>query len=302
MQNYREIPVTPNLEEQFDYPVNNFLYDCWVDDYSELKDNTLNCHWHDSFEFGYVLSGSFDYFINGTHFKLKKGDGFFINARILHMAIADNQEKENQIFGFLFPHTLLTQGSPQLVEKYFQPIIESSIQGFHLQRTTDSHKQLLHSIQSGHRLTPDTPYFELEAINQASKVWKLVVEYVDTQNPMIQAPNRSKEQETKAILSYIYQNYANKFTIDELCKQIGISRSECFRCFKKFTNKKPMEYINEYRLFQASKLLKLSTLSIEEITKKCGFSTSSYFGKQFKELYGVTPLHYRKNNKLKTYF
>ncbi|HPJ00729.1 MAG TPA: helix-turn-helix transcriptional regulator [Enterococcus sp.] len=83
---------------------------------------------------------------------------------------------------------------------------------------------------------------------------------------------------------------------------MGVSRSECFRCFKKFTNKKPMEYINEYRLFQASKLLKLTPLSIEEITKKCGFSTSSYFGKQFKEVYGVTPLHYRKNNKLKTYF
>ena len=74
MQNHREIPVTPNLKEQFDYPVNNFLYNCWVDDYSELKDDTLNCHCHDSFEFGYVLSGSLDYFINGTHSKLKKGN------------------------------------------------------------------------------------------------------------------------------------------------------------------------------------------------------------------------------------
>ena len=60
-----------------------------------------------------------------------------------------------------------------------------------------------------------------------------------------------------------------------------ISRSECFRYFKKFINKNPMEFTNEFRLSKASELLLETDKSIEFISSSCGFNSSSYFCKIF---------------------
>ena len=72
-----------------------------------------------------------------------------------------------------------------------------------------------------------------------------------------------------------------------------LSRSECFRCFKQFTHKTPTEYINEYRLTHAVRMLTESSASISDISCACGFSSSSYFCKLFKKMYNVTPMQYR---------
>jgi len=98
----------------------------------------------------------------------------------------------------------------------------------------------------------------------------------------------------KEILSYIHENFSESITVDKLSKHVNISRTECFRSFKQFTNKKPVEYINEYRLYRAAKMLMESGLSITEIALRCGFNNSAYFGKQFKRAYGVSPGNYRQ--------
>ncbi len=304
MQNYREIPVTDFLEEEFAYPIADFPFDIWIDDYSELKNHTLNCHWHDFFEFGYVLSGSFDYFINGTHFKLAAGDAVFIHARALHMAIADNTQPENKIFGFLFHHSLLTGLVPFLFAKFFEPLTVTGIQGFKICSTSKNGQALIQEIHDCMQLDVQQAHAELTIIAHMSQVWQAILDFVASEPEALicTTDKRGKESETKAILSYIYQNYQQKFTIDDMCQAIGISRSECFRCFKKFTHQKPMTYVNEYRLFQAEKALRETNAAIERIAETCGFASTSYFSKQFKERYQLTPLQYRKNSKLRTYF
>ena len=96
------------------------------------------------------------------------------------------------------------------------------------------------------------------------------------------------------MISYIQEHFADNIAIRDLTEYAHVSRSECFRSFRRYTGKKPMEYINEYRLIQAAGLLKESDLSVAEIGSACGFGSSSYFGKLFKEKYGVPPLGYRQ--------
>ena len=93
---------------------------------------------------------------------------------------------------------------------------------------------------------------------------------------------------------YIHEHYKEKITIEDIAAQMNISRSECFRCFKRLTNKRPIEYINEYRLLKASQLLSESEKSIFKIYTECGFESASYFGRKFKEVYGIAPVKYRK--------
>jgi transcriptional regulator GlxA family with amidase domain len=60
----------------------------------------------------------------------------------------------------------------------------------------------------------------------------------------------------------------------------------------------PNEYVKQYRLQVAARLLTDSNESITNIAQTCGFGTSSFFGKIFRGSYQMTPLEYRKKNQV----
>ena len=61
-------------------------------------------------------------------------------------------------------------------------------------------------------------------------------------------------------------------------------------------NQTPLEYVMEYRLNTAKQLLDDTKMSITDISYHCGFSSNAYFGKIFREKYGMTPLQYLNRN------
>lgn len=86
-------------------------------------------------------------------------------------------------------------------------------------------------------------------------------------------------------------------TVNDLAKQLKISREYLSRQFKKTLNTSPYQYILRHRLSSAVALINNSTLSIKEIAFKLGFSSTTAFGRQFKQIYGITPSSLRRNNK-----
>lgn len=67
---------------------------------------------------------------------------------------------------------------------------------------------------------------------------------------------------------------------------------------KGITGQTPNEFLSTVRLKRAAFLLRSDlTLSISEISDKTGFSSPRYFGRCFKEAYGVSPLGYRNRGK-----
>ncbi|HRP92392.1 MAG TPA: helix-turn-helix transcriptional regulator, partial [Ignavibacteriaceae bacterium] len=61
-------------------------------------------------------------------------------------------------------------------------------------------------------------------------------------------------------------------------------------------NQSTTEFIRNYRLQLAAELLKQDTGNIAEISNQVGFGSQAYFTKLFQELYGVTPLEYKKQH------
>lgn len=84
------------------------------------------------------------------------------------------------------------------------------------------------------------------------------------------------------------------FGIDEICREIGLSRANFYRKVKVITNLSPVEMIRNIRLETAARLLKESSLSISEIAFKVGFNNHSYFTSCFKTLYGISPTEYQE--------
>jgi len=76
---------------------------------------------------------------------------------------------------------------------------------------------------------------------------------------------------------------------------MALGRSKLYLKIKGVTGLTPNDFIQNIRLKHAAMLLKTEhELNISDITYRLGFSTPRYFSKCFKELFGISPLHYRK--------
>ena len=97
----------------------------------------------------------------------------------------------------------------------------------------------------------------------------------------------------KNILMYIQEHYAEKITLADIAATANICQSECCRFFKKHMNESLFDYLLSFRIEKSLPLLVDQQLSITEISNLCGFSSSSYYTKVFREHMGCTPTAYQ---------
>ena len=81
----------------------------------------------------------------------------------------------------------------------------------------------------------------------------------------------------------------SEFGIVQLCRAIGLSRSQLFRKLKALTGKSASLVIRSIRLQRARKLLQTTDLNVSEVAYEVGFKDLAYFSKCFLEEYGETP-------------
>ena len=82
--------------------------------------------------------------------------------------------------------------------------------------------------------------------------------------------------------------------VGEIAERLGISREHLSREVRRIHGKGPSDMIAEARIRYACHLLRMSSLSIEEVSKKCGFSSPSRFYSRFRQIMGETPRHFRE--------
>ena len=98
------------------------------------------------------------------------------------------------------------------------------------------------------------------------------------------------------INAIIEQNISNtEFSVDDFSKEANLGRTIFFKKMKGITNYSPNEYLRIIRLKKATELLKATEMNISEIAYEVGFNDPDYFGKCFKEQFGLTPRQFRKN-------
>ena len=100
------------------------------------------------------------------------------------------------------------------------------------------------------------------------------------------------------VFNHVKSNFKEEITLNEIADKVSMTVPSFCRYFKKITNKTFTQFVNEYRLVHASKLLTELPLSITEVCFESGFNNFSHFNKQFKAFTGQNPSEYR--NQLKT--
>lgn len=100
------------------------------------------------------------------------------------------------------------------------------------------------------------------------------------------------------VFNHVKINFKEDITLPEIAGMVSMTVPSFCRYFKKITNKTFTQFVNEYRLVHASKLLAEKPMSITEVCFECGFNNFSHFNKSFKAFTGQNPSEYR--NGLKT--
>jgi DNA-binding response OmpR family regulator len=103
------------------------------------------------------------------------------------------------------------------------------------------------------------------------------------------------------ILKYLDENLNNsQLSVEELSRQVGMSRSSLYNKLLELTGQTPVEFIRSVKLEKAAILLEKSDMNVAEIAYSVGFSTPNYFAKSFKAKYNMLPSEYiakvRKEN------
>lgn len=92
----------------------------------------------------------------------------------------------------------------------------------------------------------------------------------------------------------IHENIDDEqFGIPELCRAIGLSRTQVHNKMKALTGRSTSHYIRSIRLRKAKKLLETTDLNISEIAYEVGFRDPKYFSRTYREEYGHNPKEVR---------
>ena len=95
-------------------------------------------------------------------------------------------------------------------------------------------------------------------------------------------------------VSYLRHNFSYPVRIEQLARQIGVSRSYLYKAFLNCSGKSIQQYLQDLRLEEACRLLADTRRTVTDIAYSCGFPDSPSFCRIFRKVYGRTPLQFRQ--------
>ena len=137
----------------------------------------------------------------------------------------------------------------------------------------------------------------LKLIEQQEKRKKLFHKSIEITPSSITITSLDEELVKKALI-LVEENMDNsEYSVEDLSRDVGLSKSQLNRKLQSITELTPLEFIRSIRLKRAAQLLINSQYNVSEIANIVGFNTLKYFNKHFKQEFKMTPTNYRHLNR-----
>lgn len=286
----RNMEVVQNRER-------DFPYNAMAAELARYPGHGTPWHWHDHFEVSLVHSGTAEIFTQRGKLVLHEGEGYFVNANVLHLCRTQNADPQVCMHSQLFDRSLLS-GTGLIARRYIAPIENCvDLEIVKLEPDVEQHVHILEAAKAAFAAAKgDAPGYEIFVTAHLCALWGELFQLVQPEIARAQGQPREDAVRAKAMLSFIYENYMQPISVRRIADAAGICERECFRCFKQMLGTTPMLYLTEHRVAMAARALAETDASVGEIAENCGFSNSSYFGKVFRQIMHCTPVEYRKRN------
>lgn len=112
--------------------------------------------------------------------------------------------------------------------------------------------------------------------------------------PRMDTRNAKKEKVlTERFFQSVEKNFMTQRKVEFYAKELGITAKHLSLTLKKTTGRHPSDWIEEYTMLEAKKLLRNTNLTMQEISYDLDFATPSHFSRFFKNKTGKTPKEFR---------
>lgn len=267
--------------------------------YRDLVVNTESLvHKHDFIELIYVLSGSASHFIDGTEYKVTKGDLLLIDTDQVHYFRTESSVLQANMI--LLPDflskNLRSDHTALDVFAYF--LYNSEYEADDMFRTPLIHfrgndliaADSIVNTMCDEIVNKENNYAEIVS-NYLNILFYMIIRNVEDSSTHIMHDIRSI---IPGIIEYIESNSSEQITLNEIAKKYYYSPSYFSRAFKKNFGVTFSAYLQNVRIQNVIRLMQDSDLSIEEISEKIGYHDKRELYRSFKKVTGTTPSSYRK--------
>lgn len=251
-------------------------------------------HYHNFYEIIYVLEGEYSSLLENQMYHLKKGDFLLIDCNIMHRyhPMTEKDASSKRIILWITKAMLekLSDGTMDLsacfnssdTKAYHFPVYyEEMLRGFLMKlvmsELMDGQLENSKAVMDRGYLTLFFAYLNLLCSRQEY----LFKEEETTSHPLVET-----------ISSYIEAHIQENITIDELARQVHMSKYHFLRRFKELTGTTAHAFIIDKRLLHAVEGLR-NGQGITQVYQEAGFTDYSSFLRNFKNAFGVSPGKYK---------
>lgn len=223
----------------------------------------------------YILSGKGYLIINGKKFTLEAGDTYILEKGTSHTYYSDKKDPFKKIWVNFYSYS------------YGDVLKSLDLNGiYHFPKV--NLEDYFNKIFMLEKVSPNINDIAFKAYNIILQMTLHIKENLlnNSRNNIPSIVNKIKQ--------IIDDN--NKITIEELCKNLNISRPTIINLFKKYYGLTPNQYRIKNLMNSACMYLINSDKSILEISSILGYTDAYTFSHAFKKSIGVSPTHYRNSN------
>lgn len=261
-----------------------------------LGSHTSKIHSHSNYELNFIKRGWGRRYVGDNITSFQAGDLVLMGPNLPHCweVKGTYKKKEPKCIVIHFQENFL--GSEFINTPELKPVLEllrKSNQGLYFKgpQIIEVRKQLEKILEAD----------GLKSLIGLLKIFCLLLEfegqvYLSTPGYIKQA-NQLDFQKINKIYEYIFVNFQEDITLEEVADLVNITPGSLCRYFKNKTGKTLFDFLKEVRIGYACKLLNVTNKTITEICYESGYNTLAHFNTQFKELKNMTPSEFRKKSK-----
>ena len=239
-------------------------------------------HTHPFTELFYVVDGKGEFNIQGQRFPVKPNDFVIINPQVEHTELSSPDE----------PLEYIVLGINGLSFSNLTPVSEGG-HPFSFFNLRDEQKDILRYLNAMvQEATSQSMSYELVCHNLLEI---LLIKILRHQHFDLEVGKQSKAtKDISFIKQYLETYYHESIQLEDLASMTHLSRFYISHSFKKEIGMSPMEYLIAIRIKESKILLRTTNYSISQVADIVGFTTPTYFSKQFRKSTGISPTDYRE--------
>lgn len=249
-------------------------------------------HFHPEYEIVYVSNGRGKKHIGNHISYYNNGDLIFLGPNLPHFGFTmESPAGHTEAVVQMRPDFL---GSEFILKPEMQDIkrlLERSHSGLSFSGKTrhEVGRQLLELCEA-------SPFEKLLGLLNVLNQLALSTEYEDLHaNGFTLEVMVEDEVRVQAIYKYVQIHYREDIPLEAVANETNLTVPAFCRFFKKLTNQTFTNFVNEFRVANACKLLQETDRLISDVSLECGFQNLAHFNKQFRRITGKTPTDYRRH-------